>query len=146
MSDGQSSRPLGDRRDDAGKLGTFYQELFDWQVTPAGPGYPLIAEANGGIGGGILQVSGDVPSYLTFYVQVEELESAVRHAVALGAGEVVPPMTIPGVGRFAMIEDLEGHTVGMLEAAGSTPVDGRDHEEVPINEGPLPLPAATPGS
>ncbi|MGZ5400760.1 MAG: VOC family protein [Nocardioides sp.] len=106
---------------DAGKLGTFYQKLFDWQVTPAGPEYFLVAGANGGIGGGILQLSGEVPSYLTFYVQVEELESALRHALELGAADVVPPMTIPGVGRFAMIEDPEGHKVGMLEAAGSTP-------------------------
>jgi len=108
---------------DADKLGTFYQELFDWQVTPAGPEYFLVAGADGGIGGGILQLSGEVPPYLAFYVQVEDLEAALHHAVELGAGQVVPPMTLPGIGRFAMIADLEGHTVGLLEAA--SPERGR---------------------
>lgn len=110
---------------DAAKLGTFYQELFGWQITPAGPEYSLVAGADGGIGGGILQVSGHVPPYLTFYVQVDELEATLRHALGLGAGDVVPPTTMTGIGRFAMIEDLEGHPIGLLEAApeGRTAVD-----------------------
>ena len=101
---------------DTEKVGTFYKELFDWQITAAGPEYSLVAGVDGGIGGGILQVGGHVPPYLTFYVQVEELEPALRRAVELGGGEVVPPTVIPGIGRFAMIDDPEGHTVGLLEA------------------------------
>lgn len=116
---------------DAGRLGTFYRELFDWQVTPAGPEYSLVAGVDGGIGGGILQISGDVPPYLTFYVQVDELEPALHHAVALGAGEVVPPLTVPGVGRFAMIDDPEGHTVGLLEAAPGEGTTAASTEHVP---------------
>jgi len=102
---------------DAGSLRTFYQKLFDWQITPSGPEYFLVSGVEGGIGGGILQVSEQVPPYLAFYVQVEELESALRHAAGLGASELVPPATVPGVGRFAMITDPEGHAIGLLEPA-----------------------------
>lgn len=100
---------------DAGRLVTFYSDLFDWQITPSGPEYSLVARADGGIGGGILQVDENVPPYLTVYVQVDQLEPALGRAVRLGASELVTPMTIPGVGRFAMFADLEGHTVGLLE-------------------------------
>jgi len=100
---------------DAGRLGAFYSELFDWQITPAGPEYFLVAGGEGGIGGGILQVDEHVPSYLTFYVQVDELEQTMHLAVDLGASELVSPMVIPGVGRFAMLADPEGHTIGLLE-------------------------------
>ena len=120
---------------DAGKLGAFYRELFDWQITPAGPGYSLVAGGDGGIGGGFLQVSEHVPPYLTFYVQVEALEGALRQATELGASELMPAMSIPGVGRFAMFADPEGHAVGLLE---------------PLAEGdaaaPAGEPAQTPGA
>ncbi len=126
---------------DTGKVGAFYRELFDWQITPAGPEYSLVAGVDGGIGGGILQVGGNVPPYLTVYVQVEELETALRRAVALGGGVVVPPTTISGVGRFAMIDDPEGHTVGLLEAAPDEAATASVTEQVPAEEGPWPLPA-----
>ena len=42
----------------------------------------------------------------------------------LGATELVPPATVPGVGRFAMITDPEGHAIGLLEPAA-------DHAAVP---------------
>lgn len=112
---------------DAGKLGSFYREMFDWQITPAGPEYSLVAGAGGGIGGGILQVSEHVPPYLTFYVQVEELESALHRAVELGADELVRPTMVPGVGRFAMFADPEGHVIGLMEPVsddGSVPPAG----------------------
>ena len=93
---------------DARGLQTFYERIFDWQITPSGPEYSLVAGADGGIGGGILQVSEGVPPYVTFYVQVERLDATLRLAADLGADELVPAATIPGVGRFAMIADPEG--------------------------------------
>ncbi|GAA2121811.1 VOC family protein [Nocardioides bigeumensis] len=98
-------------------LGSFLREMFGWEVVPAGPEYWLVPDGHSGIGGGILQVADEVPSYLTFYVQVEDLEQAVEHAIELGGKEVIGPMTVPGVGRFAMFADPEGHVLGMLEPA-----------------------------
>ena len=75
----------------------------------------MVGGASPGIGGGILQTPEHVPPYLTFYVQVPQLEEALGSAVELGAKEVVAPMVIPGVGRFAMFEDPDTHVVGLLE-------------------------------
>ena len=105
----------------APEVGSFLHDLFGWEVVPAGPEYWLVPDAHGGIGGGILQVAENVPTYLTFYVQVEQLERALKLAIELGGKDVVAPMTVPGVGRFAMFEDPEGHVLGMLE-----PVPGQE--------------------
>lgn len=96
-------------------LGDFYRELFGWTIAPAGPQYLLVAPSEPGIGGGIMQVSEGMPSYLTFYVEVPELETALLRAIELGGSELVPPTEIPGVGRFALFLDPDGHTVGLLE-------------------------------
>lgn len=101
------------------KLTAFYSELFDWDITPAGLEYALVAGAHGGIGGGIMQVREHMPSYVTFYVQVPDLEPALEHALELGAAAVVEPTAIPGgSGRFAMFTDPDGHLVGLLETEG----------------------------
>jgi predicted enzyme related to lactoylglutathione lyase len=100
---------------DASRLRAFYSDLFGWDMTPAGPEYALVAAADGGIGGGIMQVTDEMPTYLTFYVEVEDVEKALARSTDLGATEVVPPTPIPGVGRFAMFQDPDGHDVGILE-------------------------------
>ena len=95
----------------------FYADLFGWTITDAGREYALVVPSEPGIGGGILQVTDGMPTYLTLYVQVERLEEALARALALGATAVVGPRAIPGVGRFAMFQDPEGHLVGLLEPA-----------------------------
>ena len=105
----------------APEQGAFLQKMFGWEIIPAGPDYWLVPNQDGGIGGGILQVADEVPSYLTFYVQVEDLEKAVERAVELGGKDVMGPMVVPGVGRFAMFADPEGHVLGVLE-----PVPGEE--------------------
>lgn len=100
---------------DADRVKTFYTELFGWDITPAGPASSLVAPADDGIGGGILQVHEPMPAYLTFYVAVDDVEASLARSIVLGATEVVAPTLIPGVGRFAMFRDPEGHDIGILE-------------------------------
>jgi predicted enzyme related to lactoylglutathione lyase len=100
---------------DAAKLNEFYRQMFDWSVDTSMPGYGLIAAANGGIGGGILQTREGMPPYLTFYVAVDDLDAALADAERLGGKTVVPPTPIPSVGAFAMFEDPEGHMIGLMK-------------------------------
>lgn len=102
---------------DAEGLKAFYTGLFGWDIEPSGPGYSLVSPDDGGIGGGIMQVNDPVPPYLTFYVQVDDLESSITRSSELGATQVVPPTPIPGVGRFAMFRDPDGNHIGVLEPA-----------------------------
>lgn len=102
---------------DGAGLAGIYEKLFGWDVTPSGPEYWLLVPGGGGIGGGVMQTAGDMPSYLTIYIAVDDLEQSLREAEALGASRQVPPTEIPGVGRFALVNDPAGHLVGLLEQA-----------------------------
>jgi predicted enzyme related to lactoylglutathione lyase len=95
-------------------LARFYEKMFGWEVTPSGPDYWLLAPGGGGIGGGVLRTTGDIPSYATIYVAVDDLDQALLDAQALGAVPTVPPTEIPGVGEFALFRDPGGNLVGLM--------------------------------
>ena len=104
---------LGGR--DASGLKEFYSSLFDWKIessTPAAAGgdYFHIHPTEGGIAGGILQTTGDMPpSYVMFYVSVDELQPYLDKAESLGGKTVVSPMPIPGdMGHIAVFIDPDG--------------------------------------
>lgn len=101
---------------DLARMTAFYSALFGWQLQPAGPEYSLVPVGAGGpgIGGGLLQTSGEMPSYVTVYVAVDDLRAMLDQAVALGAKTVVEPTEIPGVGQFAMFADPNGNVIGLL--------------------------------
>jgi len=101
---------------DSKKMVKFYSTLFDWKIDTNNPmGYGLIETGgDGGIGGGIGQ-SSDAPNYLTVYVQVDDLQSYLDKAEKLGAKTLVPPTEIPNVVTFAMFQDPEGNTIGLLK-------------------------------
>lgn len=101
---------------DGEKLARFYGDLFGWTPQPAGEGYWLIPPAPPGIGGGVLESEAFVPPHVTIYVQVDHLEEVLHHAALLGGKVVRTPEPIPGIGRFALFEDIEGNVVGLLEA------------------------------
>ena len=100
----------------------FYSKLFDWNIDANNPmNYGLVsAEGQGGIGGGIFEAPDGMPAYLTFYVQVDDLQSYLTRAESLGGRTIMPPTPIPDVGSFAMFTDLDGNTVGLFkgEAGG----------------------------
>jgi predicted enzyme related to lactoylglutathione lyase len=103
---------------DSKKLGSFYSELFDWKIDTNNPvGYGLIdTGGEGGIGGGIGQWDANVPSYLSVYVQVNELQQAyLDKAEKLGGKTIVPPTEIPNTVTFAMFQDPEGNMIGLLK-------------------------------
>ncbi len=103
-------------------LRQFYAKAFGWSMTDAGPIYALVQAVDGGIGGGLMQASGEMPPYVTVYVQVDDLGTALAEVGALGGTTLVPPTTINDTSSFALFRDPEGNVVGLLEASG--PVAG----------------------
>ncbi|MEX2557723.1 MAG: VOC family protein [Actinomycetota bacterium] len=100
---------------EAEKLKGFYADLFGWESIPAGPGYWLVAPQDGGIGGGIMQATADMPRYVTVYVRVDGLEATLRRVAELGGRVLVPPTDIPGVGAFALFQDIEENIIGLMQ-------------------------------
>jgi predicted enzyme related to lactoylglutathione lyase len=101
---------------DLARMTSFYGDLFGWNPTSAGPEYALVpAGADGvGLGGGLMQTSGDMPPYVTVYVAVDDLPAMLERAATLGAKTVVEPTVIPGIGEFAMFADPDGNVIGLL--------------------------------
>jgi predicted enzyme related to lactoylglutathione lyase len=93
----------------------FYKDMFEWEITPAGPA-AMIAPAGGGIGGHISSLGHEPHNYTIFYVGVDDVAGYLEKANALGGKTLVGPITIP-TGTFAWMQDPEGNTIGLWKAA-----------------------------
>jgi uncharacterized protein len=107
---------------DAEKLGTFYTQLFGWNINADNPvAYGIVerevnVNAEGiGIGGGIGAMPEGMDGHVTFYVEVPDVEAALQHAEALGGTRVMgPEKPMEGV-EIAMFTDPEGHAIGLVK-------------------------------
>ncbi|QSA96576.1 VOC family protein [Methylococcus sp. EFPC2] len=97
----------------------FYGALFGWQfdeVNPAGFPYYL-AKLDGGERAGIMAVppsAQGAPPHWGSYVTVDDVDATAAKVVELGGQVCVPPMDIPGVGRFAIVTDPQGANIGVI--------------------------------
>lgn len=102
---------------DAGKAQKFFGDLFGWHVDANNPmSYGIVdTHTEGkGIGGGIGPAQGS--PQVTFYVEVDDINAYVKKAEGLGAKTVMPRTVIPEMITLAMFSDLDGNTVGLVEA------------------------------
>ena len=98
---------------DGARTGKFYGELFDWKITAAGPAQMIATGSDKGIQGHFTSLGHEPHDYVTFYVEVEDLEGTLERVVALGGSKVIGPIPIP-TGRFAWIKDPEGNLIGLM--------------------------------
>lgn len=104
---------IGGRDIDA--LSGFYRALFGWEPASFDEDYQLVPSE--GIGGGFMRCRDDMPPYVTFYVSVDDLDATLAKVKDLGGTPLVPPTPIRGVGAFALFQDPEGNTIGILQPA-----------------------------
>jgi predicted enzyme related to lactoylglutathione lyase len=96
----------------------FYGELFGWELEELSEGYTAIDTRGGqGINGGVGRSSTGEP-WSTFYVEVEDLQTTLDRAEALGGRTVVPVLELPGM-AFAMFDDPDGSLVGLMRAGAT---------------------------
>ena len=116
---------------DGPALQQYYRDLFGWYVQAQGPemgNYGVVMWMEGGIGGGIMESTDDMPvsNYVTFYIQVDDLQAALDKLSGLGGATVMPPMEIaPEVGSVAMFADPAQNAIGLYslpaEMSGEAP-------------------------
>jgi len=115
---------------DVARAKAFYSGLFGWQIDPApigeemeyhmitGPGFAASGET--GLTGGMMRRFGDSPAPNTpvrggtLTVEVADCDDRYAWALANGGAPAMPPEEMPGIGRFAYVEDGEGNIVGMI--------------------------------
>ncbi len=101
---------------DAAGAQAFYAAVVGWTITPGSPqtnGYGFIANADGGMTGGILTLSGDMiehgarPCWLG-YVGVDDVDASLIAIEAAGGKVLMPATDIAMAGRVAMVADCCG--------------------------------------
>jgi predicted enzyme related to lactoylglutathione lyase len=109
---------------DGEKLKSYYSELFGWEIDSDNPmNYGIVpregnTNADGaGIGGGIGTAPDEAPSYVTFYVEVPDVEAALAKAESLGGSRMVGPMKVMEGVELGILNDPEGNMVGVVKSA-----------------------------
>jgi predicted enzyme related to lactoylglutathione lyase len=78
---------------------------------------PVMPNEDRNAGGALPSPDGVPYSYWLAYVAVPSADDTVANATRLGGQVVVPPMDIPNVGRFAVVQDPQRATIAVLQPA-----------------------------
>jgi predicted enzyme related to lactoylglutathione lyase len=99
----------------------FYEQVIGWTVMSwdKDPSYRMLAW-KGVPMAGVMPLSDEarragVPPHWIAYVTVPDIDVTVAKAVGLGARNHFPPMTVPSVGRVAVLSDPQGATIGAFQ-------------------------------
>lgn len=106
---------------DSGQLGTFYGEVFGWNVGPPMPdhlAYRMIDPVPGiqrGIMGGVGNAPNGYDGHVTFYVHVDDIERTFKEVESRGGSRMLGPEKVPGGPTIGLFRDPEGHTIGVVD-------------------------------
>jgi uncharacterized protein len=107
---------------DASKLWPFYSQMFGWEIDGNNPmNYGIVdrkanSNADGiGIGGGVGQLPDGMSGYVTFYVEVPDVEASLAQAESLGGKRLMGPEKVMDTIEIGMFSDPEGQTVGVIK-------------------------------
>ena len=94
----------------------FYAELFEWKIQTDPNGYGVVdTGAGAGINGGLMSEPRGRAPHVTVYVGVDDLESYLKRATALGGRTVMPLMQVGEMGAFAPLADPDGNVIGLFQ-------------------------------
>ena len=105
---------------DTQKAGEFYSKLFSWTRTTQNFGpmeYTIFNNGAKGAGGmyKITPEMGNIPPHWLTYFAVDDCDAKVRKATELGASVMKPADDIPGVGRFAILQDPQAAVFAIIK-------------------------------
>jgi len=104
---------------DAELLQKFYAAAFGWEVKPQFPGYAMARPGGKGISGGIGKADDGGAGYVTFYIQVADVNAALGSISSLGGRTILPETRVPGGPVIGLFHDPEGHLVGLVQSRGA---------------------------
>lgn len=100
----------------------FYTTLFGWSADTMpmnGAHYTMFRLGGKDVGGMMAPMMEGVPSFWMDYITVDDVDAALAQVPELGGSAITPAMDIPGVGRFAVVQDPAGATFSLFR--GATP-------------------------
>lgn len=99
---------------DLEKTTAFYTSLFGWSPTSIPMGTLLQTNSTKGIQGHLTSLGHEPHQYVTFYIEVEDINGQLEKIVAAGGQKMIGPYPLPDGRQFAWFKDLEGNMVGLL--------------------------------
>jgi predicted enzyme related to lactoylglutathione lyase len=104
---------------DAAAAEAFYSKVFGWILEDApiaGMNYKTIKVGDRQLGGlmPIPPSAASMPPAWGLYVTVDDVDASIKLVEELGGNVLMPPMDIPNVGRFAMVQDPQGATFSII--------------------------------
>jgi predicted enzyme related to lactoylglutathione lyase len=109
---------------DVGAAKRFYTQLLGWKAEPFGADQSYIVFKQGDVGVAGLLAQPDPKdagrSFWATYFGVAAADATFAKALALGAQAMIPPTSLPDVGRFAWLRDPQGAVFAILESAPRT--------------------------
>jgi uncharacterized protein len=110
---------------DIDAAGRFFGDLLGWRSERRQLGtvpYTMFMRAESSPAGGMMAIGpdwGPVPPHWLVYFAVSDCDASAGRARELGATVKVPPSDIPGVGRFAVLEDPQRAAFAIIRLANS---------------------------
>ena len=109
---------LGTR--DTAKAGEFYSNVFGWSSEPFPESpveYTIFKNGDRGAGGmyKITPEMGSMPPHWLVYFAVDDCDAQVQRATELGGSVMKPADNIPGIGRFAILNDPQGAAFAIIK-------------------------------
>ena len=104
---------------DPGAAKEFYQKLLGWEMEDMNlENMPYtVVKADGNDIGGIMSIppeASGAPPHWGAYITVDNVDETAQSAVGLGGQIMMDPRDIPGVGRFAVIQDPQGAIISLI--------------------------------
>ncbi len=93
----------------------FFHKLFGWEFKPFGNGYFLF-NTHKGFTVGLKNVKEIASGESTiFHVKVDDISTMLKKAVEAGGKVNREKTTIPAMGYYALINDIDGNTIGLYQ-------------------------------
>jgi predicted enzyme related to lactoylglutathione lyase len=106
---------------DVQRAAAFYSGLFGWKLEKGKDGGPYLHIRNGEQYIGGVPPAGSagpgVPPHWSIYFQVSNCDASAAKATQLGARTYMPPATMEGVGRWAVLADPQGASFSIFQPA-----------------------------
>jgi predicted enzyme related to lactoylglutathione lyase len=107
---------------DPARATAFYSALLGWKIAPGEhdkSGYLHIQNGETFIGGvpPVRPQSAQVPPHWLIYFQVADVDATTAKAKEMGATIHMEPLSMEGVGRFAVIADPQGAAFAIFKSA-----------------------------
>lgn len=103
---------------DLEKTTAFYTGLFGWSKTSVPYASMLETNSSGAITGQITSLGHEPHQYITFYIQVENINETLSKIEAAGGKKIIGPIPLPDKSQFAWFKDPEGNMVALVTKPG----------------------------